>query len=62
MSWKENKNAYVKSYVKEAYHRLTIQIRKDEKNAIDFAIWNAIKDSSNKTQALKELAFNGLKK
>ena len=31
MGWRENKNAYVKSYVKGAYHRFTITFRKDDK-------------------------------
>lgn len=62
MSWKENKNAYVKSYVMEEYHRLTVQIRKDNKSEMDSAIWNAIKDAPSKSKALKELAYKGLKK
>ena len=62
MSWKENKNAYVKSYVKEEYHRITVQIRKDDKNEIDSALWEAIKDKPSKAKALKELAYKGLKK
>ena len=62
MGWRENKQAYVKSYVKEEYHRITVQIRKDGKNELDFAIWEAIKDSPSKSQALKELAYKGLGK
>lgn len=60
MGWKENKQLYVKNYVREEYHRVTLQIRKDSKNEIDSAIWNAIKDAPSKSQALKELAFKGL--
>ena len=44
------------------YHRLTIQIRKDDKNEIDSDIWEAIKNAPSKSQALKELAYKGLKK
>lgn len=62
MGWKENKDIYVKSYIKEQYHRFGITFRKDDKNEIDTAIWNAIKDAPSKTQALKDLAYKGLKK
>ena len=60
MGWKENKQLYVKKYVREEYHRVTLQIRKDSKKEIDSAIWNAIKDAPSKSKALKELAFKGL--
>lgn len=60
MSWKENKNAYVKSYVKENYKKFTIQFRKNG-DEIDSEIWNAIKDAPSKAKALKELAYKGLK-
>lgn len=60
MGWKENKNAYVKSYVMEEYHRITITFRKDDKSAMDSKIWKAIKDKPSKAKALKELALKGL--
>ena len=62
MSWRENKNTYVKSYMKENYHKFTIQFRKDDKNSVDAELWEAIKDAPSKTQALKDLAYKGLKK
>ena len=62
MGWKENKIAYTKNYVKEQYHKFTIQFRKDDKNEIDYAIWEAIKDAPSKNAALKALAYKGLGK
>ena len=62
MGWRENKDAYIKSYVKGNYHRFTIIFRKDDKNEVDSAVWEAIKDSPSKAQALKDLAYKGLKK
>ena len=62
MGWKENKDAYVKSYIKEQYNKFTMTFRKDDKNEVDCAVWNAIKDAPSKVQALKDLAYKGLKK
>ena len=62
MGWKENQKAYIKSYIKETYHKFTIQFRMDNKNELDAIVWEAIKDSPNKAKALKELARKGLGK
>lgn len=62
MGWKENKQAYIKSYIMEKYHRITVVFRMDNANEVDAAIWEEIKDKPNKAKALKDLAYKGLGK
>lgn len=61
MGWKENQRKYIVEYTKSKYHRITIQFRIDGKKDVDSAIWNAVKDAPSKQEAVKQLAYKGLK-
>lgn len=61
MGWKENKKKYIVEFTKATYHRVTIQLRADGKKERDLELWEAIKDAPSKQEALKELAYRGLR-
>ena len=56
--WKKNQFAYINKYNRSHYHRLTVQLSMTGEDA---EIWEAIKNSKSKNEALKALARKGLK-